>query len=346
MAHNVSVESPDEYFDDDCVSTSTLLSPSNDPELYFDNWSVCSEDNCMLQLDAASPTVTRFSHRATQMPSTSANTATTPSPDTNESVIDRIKRRSYYCRFNENKPKRTSSIVGTNAVREYYQVSNKARCSTRSLQKHATTNKQGNGRNRNLSPDITQEFFRPLKLSPIGTELKPPPYTSKVGGGSSSNFIDKPRKSLNDIRLTERTTSSALLPSTRLYSSSALLSAASANSSHQRSSPYENFPEGSSTITPNYYSTYNSKASTNSNEDGIGANCSSALNGYHRHSSNALDLCKHRSSIDGYATLGRSKQLRAYNNHRTLSLLESSGDYQTARDPGGSLSRREYTPSR
>lgn len=35
-------------------------------------------------------------------------------------MIDRIKRRSYYCRFNEKKPKRTSSIVGPTAQREYY----------------------------------------------------------------------------------------------------------------------------------------------------------------------------------------------------------------------------------
>lgn len=35
-------------------------------------------------------------------------------------MIDRIKRRSFYCRFNEKKPKRTSSIVGTAAQRDYY----------------------------------------------------------------------------------------------------------------------------------------------------------------------------------------------------------------------------------
>lgn len=41
-------------------------------------------------------------------------------PSDSESMIDRIKRRSYYCRFNEKKPKRTSSIVGSAAQREYY----------------------------------------------------------------------------------------------------------------------------------------------------------------------------------------------------------------------------------
>lgn len=56
-----------------------------------------------------------------QMPSTSVDAApSTPSDSERESVIDRIKRRSYYCRFNEKKPKRTSSIVGPSAQREYY----------------------------------------------------------------------------------------------------------------------------------------------------------------------------------------------------------------------------------
>lgn len=53
----------------------------------------------------------------------SCPTSTEPAPSTpsdSESVIDRIKRRSFYCRFNEKKPKRTSSIVGPSAQRDYY----------------------------------------------------------------------------------------------------------------------------------------------------------------------------------------------------------------------------------
>lgn len=59
------------------------------------------------------------------------NSLPEPAPSTpsdSESVIDRIKRRSYYCRFNEKKPKRTSTIVGTTAQREYYrEMANKAK---------------------------------------------------------------------------------------------------------------------------------------------------------------------------------------------------------------------------
>lgn len=54
-----------------------------------------------------------------QIPSTSVDLAAS-TPSDSESVIDRIKRRSYYCRFNEKKPRRTSSIVGPSTQREYY----------------------------------------------------------------------------------------------------------------------------------------------------------------------------------------------------------------------------------
>lgn len=51
---------------------------------------------------------------------TAASNDPISTPTESESMIDRIKRRSYYCRFNEKKPKRTSSIVGPTAQREYY----------------------------------------------------------------------------------------------------------------------------------------------------------------------------------------------------------------------------------
>lgn len=58
--------------------------------------------------------------RATPLATDASNTASNSSnPSDNESVIDRIKRRSFYSRFNEKKPKRTSSIVGPGA-RDYY----------------------------------------------------------------------------------------------------------------------------------------------------------------------------------------------------------------------------------
>lgn len=59
--------------------------------------------------------------------SSSVHETTASTPSDSESVIDRIKRRSFYCRFNEKKPKRTSSIVGPTAQRDYYAARSKSR---------------------------------------------------------------------------------------------------------------------------------------------------------------------------------------------------------------------------
>ncbi|XP_055627962.1 serine-rich adhesin for platelets isoform X3 [Toxorhynchites rutilus septentrionalis] len=97
---------------DDCNSSSTFMSPSDERELYFDNWSICSDDhNNMLH---ASPTVSRVS-RLTYINSVS------PVDNDSESVIERIRRKSFYNRFNENKSKRASTIVaGSGSSMEYY----------------------------------------------------------------------------------------------------------------------------------------------------------------------------------------------------------------------------------
>lgn len=65
-------------------------------------------------------------HNQHSCPTSTEPAASTPSDS--ESVIDRIKRRSFYCRFNEKKPKRTSSILGPTAQREYYRdMANKSK---------------------------------------------------------------------------------------------------------------------------------------------------------------------------------------------------------------------------
>lgn len=77
-----------------------------------------------------------LSRNAAQSAEQNLNSLPEPVPSTpsdSESVIDRIKRRSYYCRFNEKRPKRTSTIVGTAAQREYYRemaTKSKARVET------------------------------------------------------------------------------------------------------------------------------------------------------------------------------------------------------------------------
>ncbi|CAD6993345.1 unnamed protein product [Ceratitis capitata] len=318
-------------YQDDCASTSTFLSPTEEPELYFDNWSVCSEDNYMLHA-SPSPTVSRLS-RASQLSSPTRG----ESSDPNESVIDRIKRRSFYCRFNDKKPKRTSSIVGPSAVRDYYreqQAAVKARSSNKL-----------NPNERAKSPDITQEFFRPLKLSPVGTELKPPIYKAPLDYATN---ITKPRKSLSDIR---PTTSPSLI--SKRYGSTADTDYVTLSSgvpirykSSASSSPYES--KGSSAtsglslgasasgVTPggSYYNTYSPKRRSSYTFNGTLPSGATLTN----------------STLDGYATVGR-RPIRAYD-HRTMSLLDpttsiTSGSAAATTGVGvGSFRREARTPVR
>lgn len=313
-------------FQDDCASTSTFMSPTEEPELYFDNWSICSEDNYMLHA-TPSPTVSRLS-RASQL---SSPTRCSESSDPNESVIDRIKRRSFYSRFNEQKPRRTSSIVGPSAVRDYYreqQAAVKARSSQKLHAPEADT--------RAHSPDITQQFFRPLKLSPVGTELKPPVYRSPLDYSSISaaGATSKPRKSLNDIR----NTSPSFLSSKRYephdYSSSsvAMRYKSSSSSSPSNGTIGAGAAASSSSASNGYYNTYNPKRRS-----------SYTLNGTLPSGSSSAGT----SHLDGYATLGR-RSIRPYD-HRTMSLLEppTTSGHGSSSTGSTSYHRREArTPMR
>lgn len=127
---------------DDCASTSTFLSPTDEPELYFDDWSICSEDNNFTGT-TPSPSLSRLSRNSQSSLLGDAN-------NSSESVIDRIKRRSFYCRFNENKTKRQSNIVGP-AAREYY--------------REAAAKLKSRPPDRVSSPTVTEahEYYRQLK---------------------------------------------------------------------------------------------------------------------------------------------------------------------------------------
>ncbi|XP_023174317.2 mucin-5AC isoform X2 [Drosophila hydei] len=298
-------------YQDDCASTSTFMSPTEEPELYFDNWSICSEDNYMLHA-TPSPTVSRLS-RTSQL---SSPTRCSESSDPNESVIDRIKRRSFYSRFNEQKPRRTSSIVGPSAVRDYYREQ-QAAVKARSSQKlHAPEVET-----RAHSPDITQQFFRPLKLSPVGTELKPPVYRSPLdySTSASAGATSKPRKSLNDIR----NTSPSFL--SKRYESHDYSSVPMRYKSSSSSSPSNTAVGGIN----GYYNTYNPKRRSSYTLNGTLPSGTSSSAGASSH-------------LDGYATLGR-RSIRPYD-HRTMSLLEPATSGSSA---AGTYHRREArTPVR
>ena len=93
--------------------SSTLLSPSDD--IAYDRWSTCSEDDhhTLPPHPLGSSSLSRLS-RSIQNAQQFDDDAELP-----ESVVDRIRRKSFYSRFNEKKPKRVSNIVGP-AAKEYY----------------------------------------------------------------------------------------------------------------------------------------------------------------------------------------------------------------------------------
>ncbi|XP_037713547.1 mucin-5AC isoform X4 [Drosophila subpulchrella] len=303
-------------YQDDCASTSTFLSPTEEPELYFDNWSICSEDNYMLHA-TPSPTVSRLSRASLSSP-----TRCSESSDPNESVIDRIKRRSFYSRFNEQKkPRRTSSIVGPSAVRDYYREQQAAVKARSSHKLHAPDPMDPPPRAH--SPDIAQQFFRPLKLSPVGTELKPPVYRSPLDYSSSSaGATSKPRKSLNDIRNTSPSFLSKRYETTD-YSSVPMRYKSSSSSSPSNGA-----------IASGYYNTYNPKRRS-----------SYTLNGSLPTATSGSSAAG-SSHLDGYATLGR-RSIRPYD-HRTMSLLEPPTTSSSRSGEGvSSYQRREArTPVR
>lgn len=103
-----SSDSKNSNFDDCGASSSAFLSPTDEPELYFDNWSVCSEDRRILM---SPPPL------AIPRPMSTSNSNQEYDP---ENMLDRIRRKSFYTRFNEKKPKRVSSIVGPGALKDYY----------------------------------------------------------------------------------------------------------------------------------------------------------------------------------------------------------------------------------
>lgn len=92
--------------------SSTLLSPSDD--YAYDRWSTCSEDehHTLPPHPLGSSSLSRLSKSIQNAPQFDDS-------ELPESVVDRIRRKSFYSRFNEKKPKRVSNIVGP-AAKEYY----------------------------------------------------------------------------------------------------------------------------------------------------------------------------------------------------------------------------------
>ncbi|GAB0094181.1 mucin-5AC [Sergentomyia squamirostris] len=173
-------------YDIDCgASTSTFFSPTDEPELYFDDWSICSDDHVI-----TSPPPLKHTHH------TPSHISTQPGhPSSVESIVDRIRRKSFYTRFNEKKPKRVSTIVGP-AAKDYYRDS-----TSRSKSRPPEYVK---------SPTVTigdhsrgmHEYYRPIRL-PTESTTSSSSSSSKhnsapINGYRSTDFLT-PNRHTNDF---------------------------------------------------------------------------------------------------------------------------------------------------
>lgn len=319
--HSANYSSDSRSLRDDCESTSTFLSPTDEPELYFDDWSVCSssvDDHSRLSpapmhehtkyQSSARPTH-QYGLYPKSLTSSSHRVDVTPSTSDTESVIDRIKRRSFYCRFNEKKPKRTSSIVGP-AARDYYRdiASSKAKSKSSDAATFRTQSKSPTPMNRT----------EPGTISPTSKLDDFHHYHTPRSSRYDDHRLDRPPRSGDYSSLRSTLTSppasttkySSLNGNNRPYSTR--------NSNYDGLTPSASSSSTTSSTTPFIYGTYSPKRriSTSYLTPSIAAlNSNGAADHYHNH--------HHHLTNNGYATLGHRGKPKAYD-QRSISMLDSS----------------------
>lgn len=286
--------------------SSTLLSPTDD--VGFDRWSTCSEDDHHHAL----PPHPMGSSSLSRLSRSSRNQTPIDESESNESVVDRIRRKSFYSRFNEKKPKRVSNIVGP-AAKDYY----RERSVSRPLEytKSATSiipDLSGRSSNIDTSHIRATSITRHMPSSATARSLSQTRSTSKY---SSEKASDSLQHSNSYRRLNYDSSHMASLPPPHHHHHhhhDLLMKSSpddiSARIRNNRSTMYDS--SSSSSNTPSLTSLYakrRSYVSTPSSSSGTTTFSSSAA------------LKPPPSFVDGYATIGR--KMRQYNS-RTVSLLD------------------------
>lgn len=270
-------------------STSTFLSPTDEHEMFFDDWSTCSDE----QNVANGSRLYRLSQ--SNLPPSTYNMASADDPA--ESVIDRIRRKSYYSRFNEKKPKRVSSIVGPSSTKEYY------RERTRPLEytKSATSVIPDlSGHNHDFSSHSSRTLNKYLPVSSRSTSQSRSSTASKYTS-EKSNVDMLPNSSSFRRNVYENNS----LPPPHHHHYPTLIDDASRVKA--RNTMYDSSSSSSNQTTPSLSSIYRRSSFTTPASLATPSNTSMNTNG------------PLKSIIDGYATIGR--KMRQYNN-RTVSLLD------------------------
>lgn len=298
--------------------SSTLLSPSDD--IAFDRWSTCSEDDhhTLPPHPLGTSSLSRLS-RSFQ------NQVQLDDPELPESVVDRIRRKSFYSRFNEKKPKRVSNIVGP-AAKDYY----RERSRPLEYTKSATS----------IIPDLSG------RSSTVDSQHVRSTSSTRNTSASSSSAANR---SLSQTRSSSKYTSDKVAESLQHSSSYRRLNYDSSN--HMASLPpphhhhhhhhdllMKSSPDDVTARIRSNRSTMYDSSSSSSNTPSltslyakrrsyVSTPSSSATTSY----STSTALKPPPSFVDGYATIGR--KMRQYN-ARSVSMLDpntinASNNYST-----------------
>lgn len=291
-------------------STSTYFSPTEDHEPFYDGWSTCSDDHTLPPHPLGTSSLSRLSRHSQMHTQVDAG----ESPD--ESVVDRIRRKSFYSRFNEKKPKRVSTIVGS-AAKDYY----RERSRPLEYTKSATS----------IIPDLSGKS--PSDYSSIRSVSRYPSTNRSLSQSRplTKYSADKPTIPANDIiphsssyrRLNYDSNHVASLPPPHHHhhhhdllrkSPDDITTRIKAN----RNTMYDSSSSSSNT-TPSLSSIYAKRRSFTTTPSNISS--SSAAASTYSTSNTSYNGTTKPSFVDSYATIGR--KMRQYN-ARSASLLDPS----------------------
>jgi hypothetical protein len=299
-------------------ASASSLSPCED--VGYDGWSTCSDDHVSsLHHPMGTLSLTRL--RSTQSQG---------HDDPDESVVDRIRRKSFYSRFNEKKAKRVSSIVGP-AAKDYYRERSKPLEYTKSAT--STIPDMSSSRASSVEPHIrsTSRYSSSSTTSATAanrslSQTRPSKYAT-----TSSDKYEK--ASTNDFSsaMTNTTSSSSTSYHHRRNENSHLSSLPPYHVHHTAHHHHHMDEPISSKIKSNRNTMYDSSSSSSTNTPTLSSlykrrsfvstsgNSSSTNTSHYSSASSASTLKPPQSFVDSYATIGR--KMRAYNT-RSVSLLD------------------------
>ncbi|XP_053698850.1 probable serine/threonine-protein kinase DDB_G0282963 [Sabethes cyaneus] len=312
---------------DDCNSSSTFMSPSEENELCSDNWSISSDDH---------NSVFTTSNSASRMSRLTYMNSVSPVDNDSESVIERIRRKSFYSRFNDKRLKTVSAATGTGTLKEHYRdqyLSNCGQPCSRSKEYGKSSALASTDREKN-----NYDYYRSLSRTPS---------VSMRNYSNSSNGYSKPSTSNSDYyhhhhhhyhyHLPKSNSSRKLNVSS--HDCADKLNYTNTSKSFLRNTYHE-------TLSPTYYATYQPRRCSLYTNNSTTANITSSSSSIALDTTNINKECTAGAAItssssttlsgsEGFATLNKGlRKTRAYDN-RSISLLNSSAIRESSFDTTG-----------